>query len=139
MLALDDVEAADTGRNVHADFVQIRLLAFPIGHLDREIRAGQSNLDEPAHFLEFFFFNPAKGIEVFDFAGDAAIEAGGIKAGDCSDTAYAGEKILPTLLRADAQRADQSNTRDDNSASQRFQLPSEVVRPSGVTSLWRVC
>src|SRR6267154_4350904 len=94
-------------------------------------------MKRPIFFSSFFY--PAKRIEVFDFAGDAAVEAGGIKTGDGGDTADPGEKVLPAFFRADAQRADQSNTRDDNSASQRFQLPNEVVLPSGVTSLWRVC
>src|ERR1700738_1591519 len=138
VLAFDDVQPADPGGNIHADFVEVRLLWFPVGHAHRKIRAGQSDLDEPPHFFQFFFLDPLEGVEVFHFTRDAAVETGGVKAGDGSDATDAGQKILPTFLRADAQRADQSNTRDHNAARQRFLLPNEVVLPSGLTSLWSV-
>ena len=37
--------------------------------------------------------------------------------------AFSGDEVLPAFLRADAQRADQSNTRNDYPASQLFNAP----------------
>ena len=58
------------------------------------------------------------------FAGDAAIEAGGVKLRDRADAALPGQQILPDFFGADAQRADQSDTRYHNPAAQREQFSS---------------
>jgi hypothetical protein len=123
MLALNDVETADAGGDVNADFVEVRILGFPVGGFYGEVRSSQSDLDEAAHFLQFFFLDPLEGIEVFDFAGDLAVKVRGIKLRDEANAALAGEEVFPGFLRADAQRADQSNTRNDYPASQVFDAP----------------
>src|SRR5438045_9020680 len=139
MLALDDVEPADSRRNINAHFVEIRLFRLPARHAHRKIRASQRHLDETPPLLQFFFLNPLEGVEAFDFAADAAIESGSVKTGYSGHSADAGKKIFPAFFRADAQRADQSNTRNHNAARQLFLLPNEMVLPSGVTSLWSAC
>src|ERR1700676_740976 len=123
MFALDDVETTDTGGNVHANFVEVRVFLFPTGHLDGKIRAGQGHLDKAAHFFQFFFFNPAERIEIFYFAADLAVEARGIKQRDRTHAALTRDEGRPTLLRAGAQRADQSNARHNYTASQLFGAP----------------
>ena len=123
MLALDDVETADAGGNVDADFIEVRILGLPVRGFYGEVRAGQSHLNEAAHFFQFFFLDPPEGIEVFDFAGDLAVEAGGVELRDRADAALPGDEVFPGFLRADAQRADQSNTRNDYTASQLFNAP----------------
>ena len=95
----------------------------PVGRFDGEIGAGQGDLDEAPHFFQFFFLDPLERIEVFHLAGDAAIESGGIKERDGANPAFTGDEIFPSFLRADTQRADESNARYNNAASQRFVLP----------------
>ncbi len=107
VLAFDDVETADAGGNVNADFVEVRIRGLPVRGFYGEIRAGQSDLDEAAHFFQFFFLNPLEGIEVLDLAGDFAVEARGIKMRDRANAALPGQEVFPGFLRADAQRADQ--------------------------------
>jgi len=74
-------------------------------------------------FFSSFFFDPHERIEVFYFAGDLAVKTRGIELGDTANAALAGDEVLPRFLRADAQRADQSNTRNDYPASQVFDAP----------------
>src|SRR5580693_4994522 len=123
MLALNDVETADAGGDVDADFVEVRIFGLPVGRFYGKVRSSQSDLDEAAHFFQFFFLDPPEGIEVFDFAGDLAVKVCGIKLRDEANAALAGEEVFPGFLRADAQRADKSNTRNDYPASQVFDAP----------------
>jgi hypothetical protein len=123
VFALDDIESADAGGDVHADFIEIGLFGLPVCGLDGEIGAGQGDLDEAPHFLEFFFFDPLERIEIFHFTGDFAIKASGIKQSNGPNAALSGEEVFPGFLRADTQCADQSNARDDHPASQRSVLP----------------
>ena len=123
VLALDDVETADAGGDVDADFVEVRILGLPVGGFYGEVRSSESHLNEAAHFFQFFFFDPPEGIEVFYFAGDFAVKAGGIELRDMANAALAGDEVLPRFLRADAQRADQSNTRNDYPVSQDCDAP----------------
>ena len=44
---------------------------FQLRHAHGEIRGRQGELDEPAHFLQFFFLGPVERIEIADFPGDA--------------------------------------------------------------------
>ena len=123
VLALDDVESADAGRNVDADFIEVGIFALPAGHLHGEIGACQSHLNEAAHLFQFFFFDPAEGVEIFYFAARWAVECGGVKVRNGADAAFTGQEVGPAFLGADAQRADQSNARYDYTASQLFGAP----------------
>src|SRR5205809_215210 len=119
VLAFNDVESADPGGNVNADLVQIRLFRLPIRHPNGEVGASQGQLNEPAHFFELFFLQPIQRIETLDLAGDAAVEARRIKQGNSGDSALPGEEVLPGFLRADTQRANHPDARNDNAAGQR--------------------
>ena len=119
MFALDDVEPADAGADVNAGGVGNFRRDFRAGHLDGEIRSCHGQLNEPAGFLQFFFFNPIQRIEIADFSGDTAIKSGGIKMGDGANAALAGEQIAPDLFGPDAASADQPNACNDNSAIQK--------------------
>ncbi len=123
VLALDDIKPAHAGRNVDAHFIQVRVFRFPAGHGYSKVCAGQGHLDEAAHFFQFFFLNPLEGIEVLDLSGDLAIEVRGIEMRNRPDAALPGDEVLPAFLRADAQRADQSNARNDYPASQVLDAP----------------
>src|SRR6266566_8876408 len=123
VFALDDVKPADAGRNVNADFVEVRVFFLPACRLHGKIRGGQRHLDEAAHLLQFFFLDPLEWVENLDFTGDFAIEAIGIELSDQPNATLTGDEIFPRFLRADSQRADQSNTRDYHSASQLSNAP----------------
>ena len=123
VFALDDVEPADARRNVHAYFIEIRVLRFPCGHLDGKIRARQGHLNEAAHLLQFFFLDPPEGIEIFNLAANFAIKSCGVKKRNGADTALPGHEVGPTFLGSDAQRADQSDARHNYAASQLFGAP----------------
>src|SRR5258706_1547249 len=96
--------------------------------LHRGIRSGQGQLDEAAHFFQFFFLNPLERIEVFYFAGNSAVERGSIELGDWPNAADTGYEVFPTLVRANTQRADQPNSRHHYPASHSSPAP---VRVSG--------
>ena len=70
------------------------------------VRASERNLDEAAHFLQFFFLDPLERIEIFHFAGDGAIKCSRIEMRDRPNPADAGDEVLPAFLCADAQCAD---------------------------------
>src|SRR6266478_5601887 len=123
VLALDDVEPADSRGNVNTHFIQVRISRLPIGRLDREIRSGQRHLNEAAHLLQFFFLDPLEGVEVFDLASNLAIKSSGVKLRDEANTAAPGHEVFPAFLRADTQRADQSNARNNYPASQLYLAP----------------
>src|SRR6476660_7831725 len=126
MLAFDDVESADAGGNVNADFIQIGLIRRPLRGFDREVRAREGDLDESPHFFEFFFLDPPEGIEILHFTGDGAVETGGVKKRNRPYAALTGKEIFTAFVRADSQRADEPNARNDDPASQLL-LPGEVV------------
>src|SRR5438445_569081 len=89
----------------------------------------ESELDEPPHFFQFFFLNPAEGIEVLHFAGDLAVKRSRIKMSDRPNAANPRDEVLPTFVCADAKCADQPNSRYHYPASHGFQAP---VRVSGI-------
>jgi hypothetical protein len=123
MLALDDVESADSGSDVDAGSVGGFRDDFEMGHAHGEIGAGHGQLNEPAHFFQLFFGDPEERIEIADLGSDAAIKGGGVKMGDRPDAALAGENFLPDLVGADAQGTDQSDTGDHDTTAQRGNLP----------------
>src|ERR1700730_15971052 len=119
VFAIDELEPTYAERHIAADFIEVRLLRLPRRHFNGKVRASQRELDEAAHFLEFFFFDPLEGVKVLYFACDFAIEVGGIKMRDAANTALPRDQIFPGIVGPNAQRADQSNACNDNSASQR--------------------
>ncbi len=118
MFALDDVETADAGADVDAGLVGDFRRDCERGLLHGEIGGGESELDEAAGLFQFFFLEPVERLEAFHFAGDAAIESGGIEMGDGPDAAFGREQIGPDFFGPDAESADQSYSGDDNAAIQ---------------------
>ena len=129
MLALDHVESADTGGDIDAGGIRRFRLHFEASHLHREFGSRQSQLNEPAHFLQFFFLYPDERIEIADFTGDAAVKSSGVKMGDRADTTFAGQQVAPDLIGPNAAPADQPYARHDNSAVQTCILLFGMGRP----------
>ena len=83
-------------------------------HLHGFIRRGDREVDEAAHFLDFFFLDEIERIEVADFAGDLAGEGGGIEGGDAADAALARRQSLPDFGGGVADGAEQADAGDDD-------------------------
>ena len=79
VFALDDVEPADAGADVHADALGIVGVILQAGHLHGFIRRGEGEVDEAAHLLDFFFLDEVERVEVLDFGCNLAGELGSIK------------------------------------------------------------
>ena len=107
VLALDHVESADAGADVNADALGIFGRDLELRHLHGFIRRGDREVDEAAHFLDFFFLDEIQRIEVADFGGDLAGKGGSIERGDAADAALARRQSLPDCAGgiADASRS----------------------------------
>src|SRR5580700_348266 len=119
MFALDNVESADAGADVSAGRIRDLRRNFEAGHFHSEVRGGEGELNEAPGLLQLFFLEPIEWVEIADFTRDAAIERGGVKVRDRTDTALAGQQITPYFFGADTASANQTNARNDNSAVQR--------------------
>ena len=73
-------------------------------------------MNRPIFFSSFFSIQLQR-IEIFHFAGDRQSKPVASKCVIGPNAALAGQEILPHFLGADAQPADQSNTRYDNPAA----------------------
>jgi len=73
-------------------------------------------MDEGIHLLYVFLFEPAEGIEVFNFGGNPGGKLGGIESGNSRDTAAAFAEAFPRLFRSRAQRGYQSHAGDNDSS-----------------------
>src|SRR6266851_2676080 len=118
VFAFDDIETAYAGRNVNAHFVEVGIFRLPIRGLHGKIGASQGHLDKAAHLFQFLFLDPLERIEILDLAGKSAVESRRIELRNRTDPALPSPEVLPRFVRADAQRADQPNTRNHDSASQ---------------------
>ena len=114
MFALDDVESADAGADVHADRLGVFRRHFELRHLHRFICGGDGEVNEAAHLLDFFFLDEVEGIEVADLGGDLAGKSGSVECGDAIDAALAREQGLPHRVGGIADGADQADAGDDD-------------------------
>jgi hypothetical protein len=73
-------------------------------------------LYETPHLLDLFLLNEAGWIEMLDFAGDLAVEGRGIERLDARDAIAAGNERLPCFFCSVANRGQQTDTGDYNSA-----------------------
>src|SRR5581483_1344893 len=74
VLTLDDVEPADAAADVDPDAVVDFRRDLQPGHADGFITGCHGQVDEPSHFLHFFFVNEIERVEVADFRGNLAGE-----------------------------------------------------------------
>ncbi len=75
------------------------------GLSQREFGGRDAELDKAAHFLDFFAFDEAGGIEILYLAGDAASERGGVELFDPRDAVAPFANGLPGLVGANTERA----------------------------------
>src|SRR5208282_287003 len=82
VLALDDVESADPGSNVHAHARAVLDLHVEPGIAHRFVRGGHRQVDKAAHLARFLLLDEIKRIEALNLGGNLGIEQGGIEVGD---------------------------------------------------------
>ena len=70
MLALDDVESADPGANVHADHVRVFWRDLQAGVLHRLVGGRQGEVDEASHLAGLFLLHEVQTIKVLNFGGN---------------------------------------------------------------------
>src|ERR1700755_3500650 len=102
--------------------------------MKRLIRRRDGEVDKAAHFLDFFFFDELKRVEVLNFCGNLAgvlrdVEGSAVYAfkllnlGDPANATFAGEQIFPHFFRGVSYATDQSDPSNDNPASQTYFPP----------------
>ena len=127
VLALDHVESADAGADVHADTFGVLGRDLQAAGLHRFIRRREGEVDEAAHFLDFFFLDEIQRVEVLDLGGNLARVSGGVELGDSSDAALAREQVLPDFLRGVADSTDQANAGNYDPPRQTYFPPFECL------------
>jgi hypothetical protein len=73
-------------------------------------------MDEGVALLDLLLLHPVLGRESLDLARDAGGIVRRVETGDRPDAALAGEKRLPGRLRADAERRNETDSRDDDAS-----------------------
>src|SRR5581483_4367095 len=126
VLALDDIESADTRSDVHPDVLRIFGGDFQTGRFHSLITGGQRQVYEASHLLQFFFLDKIEGVEILDLGGNLAGKLGGIELGDAGSTALPSQQIAPGLLGGVAHGADRAEPGDDD-ATQTYLPPFECL------------
>jgi hypothetical protein len=116
VLALDDFESTDAAADINADALCVFIGHRQAGAGKRIVAGRDRQLDEAPHLLDLFFLDELRWIEMFDFAGNLAVEQGRIEGFDARDTTTALEQRLPGLFRGVAHRGQQTDAGDYNSA-----------------------
>src|ERR1051326_6605550 len=73
-------------------------------------------MDEGVHFLDIFFLEPAKRIEVFDLGGDLGGKLSGIETGDSGDATAPFAQAFPRVVSSRSQRRYQTDASDHDSS-----------------------
>ena len=95
---LNGRQAADAGTDVHthAGFIQGGIVVQPgVGHGLQG--SGNAVVDEGIHAARFFGANVIADLEIFHFAGNLGAQFARVKTGNPSDTAHAGQQVLPGI------------------------------------------
>src|SRR4051794_11111101 len=130
MLALDDVEPADTRPDMHADAFVIFGGDLQAGSLDRFVGRGDGEVNEPGHLFNFFFLDEIQRVEIFHLGSDLASEVAGVEQGNPANTTPACEQGLPRFCRGIPYTADHAQACHYDPASQIISLPWRACRCS---------
>jgi hypothetical protein len=82
-------------------------------------------VDEQVHAARLFRRHVRRDVEALHLAGDLAGEARGIEAGDARDAGLAGERALPGFGNRVADRADDAQAGDGDSAAGHFSTSND--------------
>jgi hypothetical protein len=117
---LDQRQAADARADQAADALGLlgaeRVVGRQAGVAHRLDRRGEAVVDERVHVTRFLGREIVLDVEALDLAGEAAGEGRGVELGDVGDAGAARQQILPAFGNAVADRADQAEAGDDDTA-----------------------
>ena len=116
VFALDDFKSADAAADIDADALRVLLGDLEAAGAQRIQHRRDTHLDEAAHLLDFFLLDEAGRIEMLDLARDPAVERRRIEGLDARDAVAAFEQRLPGVLRGVANRGQETDTGDYDSA-----------------------
>src|SRR5207244_8120876 len=111
---LDGFHAANAGTDKATDAGQVLLVEFELGISDSHARGATSIMNEPVGAARFLGRHVGIGFEVFDLAADLAVEVLCVEPCDGSDTALAGEKILPKGVQIVPEWGDDADAGNDD-------------------------
>src|SRR5689334_17536950 len=90
------MEASDAGAEERADLVAVRLVEVEAGIFQSAMGSRNRKLREPVGAPHFFGRRQIRdGIKVGDFGGDFAIIVRRVKRGNCFNTAFASDDVVP--------------------------------------------
>jgi hypothetical protein len=117
MVLLDGPQAADARADVGAGPVapQVRLVDPGIDH--RQLGGRQAVADEGVHLADLLPVDEGQGVEVLDLAAEPGGVAGDVEPGQGRDAALAPQEGLPVLVRARAERREDTDAGDHNAAA----------------------
>jgi hypothetical protein len=127
VLSLDHFKSANTAADVHARPLRVVRIHPQAGLSYRKLGGRDAELNEAAHLLDLFALDVPAGIEILDFAGNAAVEIRGVELFDSRDPVPALAQTLPSLPGANAERAHQTDSRHYYSARRRHNARSSPV------------
>ena len=104
MLALGDIESANSRSNMHSDPGGGLVADLQAGGLHGLFRGRHGQLDEAAHLLDVFLLDEFQRVKILDLAGNLAGVLRGVKMSDRSDAALAGQQVCPDLFGGVAHR-----------------------------------
>ena len=111
------VKTADAAADHHTKPREVGLLEINAGILQRHLRAGHRELREAVGALGGLgIFKMLRWLEITDLAGDLAIEIRGVERLKPADAAAALDQGFPKCLQVVSNRADDSDSCDDDSS-----------------------
>ena len=111
------VKAADATTDHHAEAGAVGFIEIDTGVLERHLRASHSELREAVRALGGFgIFKMLRWLEITDLAGDLAVEIRRIECLEPADAAAALDEGFPKCLQVVSNRADDSDSCDDDSS-----------------------
>jgi hypothetical protein len=116
VFALDHFESANAAAYVNAHTFRVIFRDLQTGTSHRVDTRRDTHLDKAAHLLDVFLVDEPRGIEVLDLACDPAVEQRGIEGFNARNAVAAFEQGFPRLLRGVANRGQQTDAGDYNSA-----------------------
>jgi len=114
----DQRQTTDTGTDGNANAFEIDDVFFIQTRITHSLNASsQAKMDEVIHAACVFGGNILSNVKVPDLAGNLDREGAGIELGDCGNTGFACQNILPSFFNGVSDRANDAQTGNYDSAT----------------------
>ena len=123
---LNHFEPADTAADVDTDTFGIFFRDFQAGLRHRIVSGGDRHLDKSPHLLDFFFLDELARIENLNLAGNLRIKRSRVERRNAGNAVLTLEQRLPCSFRGVADRGQQTDAGNYNSAGNNCLLPSPL-------------